>query len=295
MARAKSTRVRAGAASAIRGRAYVRQPFDYSKAEWDEIEACIVTVRNMPLMEIERASLLRAALKYGREAEERKNGDYLPPNVRAKSWTKVARLCAQLCEALETAGQNRSGDNWRSEAIVIVPKELCLTLVRKILGEHVNPPEFWSGRILSIDDLIGLLNTLGKDAETTAEPFYWGVSRLVSFTGRLDPQIVYFQHILWLWTDIFTGKPKLSRDPGSGQLRGPLARYFLAVTGPVMTDEAPSLESLPDIVDRQKSFYRWLDAYLIGASETLKCDRASLAAGRLLGKPSDPLVQLSES
>ena len=243
MARAKSTRVRAGAASAIRGRAYVRQPFDYSKAEWDEIEACIVTVRNMPLMEIERASLLRAALKYGRVAEERKNGDYLPPNVRAKSWTKVARLCAQLCEALETA----------------------------------------------------LLNTLGKDAETTAEPFYWGVSRLVSFTGRLDPQIVYFQHILWLWTDIFRGKLKLSRDPGSGQLRGPLARYFLAVTGPVMTDEAPSLESLPDIVDRQKSFYRWLDAYLIGASETLKCDRASLAAGRLLGKPSDPLVQLSES
>jgi hypothetical protein len=172
---------------------------------------------------------------------------------------------------------------------------LCLTLVRKLLGEHVNPPEFWSGRILSIDDLIGLLNTLGKDAETTAEPFYWGVSRLVSFTGRLDPQIVHFQHILWLWTDIFRGKLKLSRDPGSGQLRGPLARYFLAVTGPVMTDEAPSLESLPDIVDRQKSFYRWLDAYLIGASETLKCDRASLAAGRLLGKPSDPLVSASHA
>jgi hypothetical protein len=62
----------------------VRQPFDYSKAEWDEIEACIVTGRNMPLMEIERASLLRAALKYGREAEERKNGDYLPTKCQSK-------------------------------------------------------------------------------------------------------------------------------------------------------------------------------------------------------------------
>jgi hypothetical protein len=38
-------------------------------------------------------------------------------------------------------------------------------------------------------------------------------------------------------------------------VQGPLARFVLAVTEPVMKGDTPSLESLPNIVDRQERFY----------------------------------------
>jgi hypothetical protein len=63
-------------------------------------------------------------------------------------------------------------------------------------------------------------------------------------------------------------------------LRGPLVKYFFAVTSPVMGNDTPSLQSFPDIVKRQKSFYDWLDRWLEQGGH----DRADLASARLLGK-----------
>jgi hypothetical protein len=179
---------------------------------------------------------------------------------RGPSHGRRSQLCARLCEALEAAGKNRDGNHWRESALVIVPKDLRLTLARKLLGEHLDPPEFGSGGVLNFGNATELLAAIGASTAQTANPLFWRISMMVSYTGRLDPQIVYFQHVLWLWTDIFGGNLRFSRNPDSGKLGGPLIRYFFSVTRPLMRSEAPAIESVPDIVRRQRAFSRWLDS-----------------------------------
>ena len=52
----------------------------------------------------------------------------------------------------------------------------------------------------------------------------------------------WFQfHVLHVWTDL-GGKLRISRNPMTGKIKGPLARYFAAATQPVC---GGSLETLP--------------------------------------------------
>ena len=254
-------------------------PFNYNDAEWAEINSVVTAVRGKSLLSSERDSLLKAALRYRHDTTDREIGAYLTPRARAKSWAKVAKLCAQLCKALETAGRNREGRNWSTTPIVIVPNQLRLALAKKLLGEHLVAPEFSSGGVLDIGDVIELLTNLETSTAQTAEPFFWSISMLVSYTGRQDPQIIFFQHVLWLWTDVFGGKLRFSRNPESGKLGGPLMRFFFSVARPVMADKVPAVESVPDIVRRQRAFSRWLDEYMA----LCQSDRAELTAARLLG------------
>jgi hypothetical protein len=107
---------------------------------------------------------------------------------------------------------------------------------------------------LSVAEMMELLTRLRGEARINASPNAWKLSTFISVTGRSDPQIIYFQCILFLWTHFLAGKLKFSRDPKSRRIQGPLVRYFVAVTAPVMKDAAPSLQSLPDIVRRQALF-----------------------------------------
>jgi hypothetical protein len=60
----------------------------------------------------------------------------------------------------------------------------------------------------------------------------------------------WFQfHVLHVWTEL-GGELRFSRHPTTGKIKGPLARYFTAATQPVC---GGSLESLPDILERQES------------------------------------------
>jgi hypothetical protein len=60
----------------------------------------------------------------------------------------------------------------------------------------------------------------------------------------------WFQfHVLHVWTEL-GGKLRFSRHPTTGKIKGPLARHFAAATQPVC---GGSLESLPDILERQES------------------------------------------
>ena len=45
---------------------------------------------------------------------------------------------------------------------------------------------------------------------------------------------------------------KISRNPVSGKVGGPLWRFFEAVARPVMGEAMPAASSFPDIVDRVK-------------------------------------------
>jgi hypothetical protein len=56
---------------------------------------------------------------------------------------------------------------------------------------------------------------------------------------------------------------RIGRHPKSQKVQGPLAKYFMAVAEPVMGDATPSVESLPDIIERQKVTQDWLSC-LIG-------------------------------
>jgi hypothetical protein len=56
----------------------------------------------------------------------------------------------------------------------------------------------------------------------------------------------YHGAVLRVWTEL-GGKLKVSRHPATGKIKGPLVRYFSAVTQPV---HGGSPESLPDIIRR---------------------------------------------
>lgn len=121
-------------------------------------------------------------------------------------------------------------------------------------------PDVRGPTVLSIGEVIGLLSELGHRAAGVADPSRWHPARMTSYTGRLDPQVVYFQRVLWLWTDVFGGKLQSSHN-ASGEVSGPLVRYFFAVTRPVMGDETPSVESLPNIIERQRAFDDYVRAH----------------------------------
>ena len=67
----------------------------------------------------------------------------------------------------------------------------------------------------------------------------------------------YNSRVLDVWTKL-GGKLKFSRHPRTGKVKGPLARYFSAVTQPV---HGGSPESLPDIIKRHLARRAALDKY----------------------------------
>jgi hypothetical protein len=226
------------------------QRWHYSDAEWAEIDATVVAVRGTSLSVPEKTSLLEAAWTYRRDSAEPTGRvrERLNRN-RLKPCAKVARLCDRLREALETVG----GEGF------LLPDDVGLALARKLFGEHADPPR---PCVLSFGDMIGLLTPLGAAAaEIATHPSFRRPSALVSYTGRLDPQIIYFQGVLWLWTDFFGGELKFRRS-AAGTPTGKLVRYFFAVTRPVMGRKTPSIASVPDIIKRQKAFSRWLGGYI---------------------------------
>jgi len=240
--------------------------FDYSISEWQDIDAAVRAVREVPISEEERVSLCQAADEYRHNNAKRKNGRYVSPKQGAQSYAKVARLCGQLRDALQEAAKNRHDDAWRSRPAAIIQHELRERLIFALLGRWRIPASFPdisdASSLLSYGDVVDVLTVLQAEWERDADPFYWGVALKYSFSGRREPSVVYYQRILLLWKDTFGGRLAISRNgQQSRKIGGPLVRYFFAVTRPVMGDETPSLQSLPDIVDRQKDFDHWWIAY----------------------------------
>ena len=105
-------------------------------------------------------------------------------------------------------------------------------------------------------DFVDLLKKVEQDSVVL------GTDRMVSYTGRLDPSVTFYQRILRSWTDRFGGKLSTTYDPVSGETRGNLAKYFFDVVRPVMGDGAPSHQSIRDIVDRQTALEDWRRSFL---------------------------------
>jgi hypothetical protein len=81
-------------------------------------------------------------------------------------------------------------------------------------------------------------------------------SRLDSFGLKCNdypaatPKALYQYEVLSVWIKL-SGKLKISRHPTTGKIKGPLVRYFSAVTQPV---HGGSPESLPDIIERYTAY-----------------------------------------
>lgn len=208
--------------------------FNYTQAQWADIEAAVTTTRNAPLSDAERVDLLVAANAFFHNSAERESGTYVPPKVKTESWRKLEQRCGQLREALETACRYLLGDSWREEPITF-------------LG--VPGPTFGD-----VEDLAARVQVRAK--EITGNPSALKPTIVQSFTGRLDPSVVFQQRILSIWTNHLKGRLTVTHDPISGEIKGALVKYFLAVAGPVMGEKLPSLQSLPDIVERQKLFQK---------------------------------------
>jgi hypothetical protein len=186
---------------------------------------------------------------YQYDLEQKKRANYYTPGRKAKSWAKLAHSLSELRSVLELAGRNRYGPGWATFRTATLSEKIADRIVIELLGSVMNPSEIRDKpRTLTFGGFADLLVELEKQAQKFANPAYW---------RRDVPRTLYFQQILSLWTEL-GGEMKFSRNALSGEVGGPLVRFFQAVTGPVLLRDAPSLESLPDIIKRQRSYHQVL-------------------------------------
>jgi hypothetical protein len=68
-----------------------------------------------------------------------------------------------------------------------------------------------------------------------------------------SPRENYYSDVLGVWVDELGGSLRLSRGSSRHKLGGPLVRFFRAVTCPVLEADAPALETISDIVGRERN------------------------------------------
>jgi hypothetical protein len=140
----------------------------------------------------------------------------------------------------------------------------------------------WTRTLTLSDDLRGSLTTVATLEEHPPNPdggpphdFYQdhklALEKLSKLARRRSAEAIndgfpkvrsrawFHFRVLEVWTDL-GGKLQISRHPTTGKIKGPLARYFVAATQPV---HGGSLESLPDILARQKTLMQALHEYRI--------------------------------
>jgi hypothetical protein len=120
--------------------------------------------------------------------------------------------------------------------------------------------ENWSNIHRLAGELANELAEADDRARNAKRPSFGGlIKTLVKVQERATPHATrkdqyrfreeYYQEVLSLWLR-FGGKLRYSRN--SRKLSGPLIRFFQAVTGPVLGTDAPALESIKDIIEREK-------------------------------------------
>jgi hypothetical protein len=197
--------------------------FNYSEAEWSDIESAVHAVHNGPLPKRMREHLVGEARWYLAAK------DYpTKPGHEQRAWRRIADRTERL---------------WQD--------------ISALIGDHVNLLECAGCRKTDIaklrryyEDDFGALSAI----RNAARDFATLNQRYGAETKHFDnPKMMYEFKVLSIWTKL-GGELRRSRHPRTKKIQGPLARFFRAVTVPVMGANAPSLESLPDIIRRQQRF-----------------------------------------
>jgi hypothetical protein len=243
--------------------------FNYSGAEWAEIEAAAQSARKGPLRK-EVAELLRTAA-----------GDYLaettaPPAYTAralnKKWLKLAAHSERLHQEFFACEE---------ETLREMKRKGHLTGEEKLRMEWLNNIR-WHLKLAPVI------------AKTTANYFY-------DQDDKSNRRVRYQSKVLEVWVQL-GGKLQISRHPKTQEIRGPLARFFFAVLRPVMGSSTPAPDSLRDIVKRQKKTMGEIEVipeqprgYLLGWYDRL-CEQQGrklaieLDVTRALVGPDDPAI-----
>jgi hypothetical protein len=225
---------------------------DYSADEWARIDECVARAgRQTGLRSDERIRLLKAAKTYQKAVIDSEHGTYAPLRKRREFFKKLQARFVQARHVLEK-GASLFGSDWRATEFIWVEWNLIDEISRRWFGEL--------SAALPIDEMEGyltignVLNLITAFEEAALFHHAEGLYHHYTATGRLDPRVVYFHRVLHVWW-LVGGKTSLpTRDLRTGKLDNDLTRFFRAVVDPVMRDDAPSDESIPDIVKRQKLF-----------------------------------------
>jgi hypothetical protein len=192
-------------------------PFDYSEAEWSEIEAAARAVLpdDKPLPNEVRESLVDRARHYQNGMSFIKNN---------QDWQQIARLSERLYQTIK-----------------------CVWVLE---GPTRDTEHILRGLEAFLEELLGIID-LAEDMIVPPDE-----------EDRRPARVIYQSEVLGTWVYL-GGKLRFSRSKRGPQ--GPLIRFFQAVTTPVMGASAPSVESIPDIIRRQK---RLRDPAEVTAEET---------------------------
>jgi hypothetical protein len=195
--------------------------FNYSEDEWSKIAAATQSIRTGALPDEIRAELIGWARVYlARMAHS--------APIEHRRWVNIARQACRLEQAL-------------SDAV-----ELNIQFLRKCGSEEKDLTSWDMRRELETLSEIALLANAMADT-TQREP-----SDLRHFNS---PRLMYEWEILEIWVQL-GGRLGISRHPRTGKVQGPLARFFRAVTVPVMGASAPALETLRDAIARHEKIRR---------------------------------------
>jgi hypothetical protein len=194
--------------------------FDYSQAEWAEIEAAAQVIRKGPFPKKMRDSLRAAACVYVSEMARAQDGQ--TARELKKRWQKIAGSSEKLHDDLSACME-----------------DLLCEISRK--GSRTADEKGMMTWLDAISFNLGLLPTIAERAAHYFERHH----------DKSNPRLRFQSKILEVWVRL-GGKLKISRHPKTQEVRGPLARFFFNVARPVMGAAAPSPDSLRDIVERQK-------------------------------------------
>jgi hypothetical protein len=251
--------------------------WDYTDDDWVRISATIQRVRSDPLNDTERNALRIAANEYV-VSSRNKSIKRQTWTAERKAWRNAYKMILESQRAIKraagiTIARRRTADLLffpvTEEIMAAVLGQLQpspKTTKIKVKGhwkEIAIPHVSRDAHLMTADEVGVVLSQLKFQIWRFLTTWRVGPAEWWTYSGRLEPRVVYMQQILWLWTDRFGGRLTLSVDSTriKTRIHGPLVDYVSAVTGPVMKDERPKPSGLRDVLKRQKKFYAWLADY----------------------------------
>jgi hypothetical protein len=158
--------------------------------------------------------------------------------VRSAPLTRIERRLFILagdvylhCVRSKQSFEARRQEEMESWTVVRNLTEELLTALNRAMATNVCNEKY-------MVPMTTLLSKLRDDAERFGKPWI--------------PKGEYYQSVLSMWVDHCGGQLKKSRDKTTQKPKGPLLRFFVAVTYPVMGIDAPKPETIFDIVEREK-------------------------------------------
>jgi hypothetical protein len=175
--------------------------FDYSETDWRRIEATLSGLRNYTPPEVIRKNSLESAQRYRSQLLQPK------PAQRRRAWQQIVRQCEKLKRTVAIVAEQRLTDSradWPHE-----------------VAENVSA--LYDGQLKALIEL--------QEIATAHVDFYLPRGTYDCDFPRLGfdmnkPHWKFHFVVLEIWVRL-GGKLRFSRNSNSGEISGPLARYFL--------------------------------------------------------------------